>query len=130
MPRPPCHRARHWKGARPDVSADADPFTGYLLYYPLSNPALQGGWGGTSFVAPQLNGATALIDEYVGHRVGLWNPSIYAFAQSGSSPFTPLSVSGTSNDNLYYTGTAGQVFNAGTGLGYPDLAQLAYDFAG
>ena len=116
--------------ATPDLVADADPFTGYLLYDPLSTPALQGGWGGTSFVAPQLNGATALIDEYVGHRVGLWNPSIYAFAQSGSSPFTPLSVSGTSNDNLYYTGTAGQVFNAGTGLGYPDLAQLAYDFAG
>ena len=111
-------------------SADADPFTGYLLYDPLSTPALQGGWGGTSFVAPQLNGSTALIDQYVGHRVGLWNPSIYAFAQSGSSPFTPLGTSGTSNDNLYYTGTSGQVFNVGTGLGYPDLAQLAYDFAG
>ena len=116
--------------ATPDLVADADPFTGYLLYDPLSTPALQGGWGGTSFVAPQLNGATALIDEYVGHRVGLWNPSIYAFAQSGSSPFTPLGTSGTSNDNLYYTGTSGQVFNVGTGLGYPDLAQLAYDFAG
>jgi kumamolisin len=116
--------------ATPDLVADADPFTGYLLYDPLSTPALQGGWGGTSFVAPQLNGATALIDQYVGHRVGLWNPSIYAFAQSGSSPFTPLGTSGTSNDNLYYTGTSGQVFNVGTGLGYPDLAQLAYDFAG
>ena len=116
--------------ATPDLVADADPFTGYLLYDPLSTPALQGGWGGTSFVAPQLNGATVLIDEYVGHRVGLWNPSIYAFAQSGSSPFTPLSTSGTTNDNLYYTGTSGQVFNVGTGLGYPDLAQLAYDFAG
>jgi kumamolisin len=123
---------RHGTGtgrAMPDLVADADPFTGYLLYDPLSTPALQSGWGGTSFVAPQLNGSTALIDEYVGHRVGLWNPAIYAFAQSGNSPFTPLSTSGTSNDNLYYTGTSGQVFNAGTGLGYPDLGELADDFA-
>jgi subtilase family serine protease len=114
--------------ATPDVSADADPFTGYLLYDPLSSPALQGGWGGTSFVAPQFNGSTALIDQYVGHRVGLWNPSIYSFVRSGHSPFNVLDTSGTTDDNLYYTGTAGQQFNAGSGLGTPDFAALASDF--
>jgi kumamolisin len=112
----------------PDLATDADPFTGYLLYDPLAAPALQSGWGGTSFGAAQLNGAAALIDQYAGHRVGLWNPSIYAFAMSADSPFTPLSAQGTSNDNLYYTGTPGQVFNPGSGLGYPDLAKLAGDF--
>jgi subtilase family serine protease len=120
-----------WSGGRamPDVSTDADPDTGYLLYDPLSSTPLQAGWGGTSFVAPQLNGANALIDEYVGHRVGLWNPQIYRFATSGQDPFTPMGTSGTSNDNFYYTGTPGQLFNAGTGLGYPNLTELAYDFA-
>jgi subtilase family serine protease len=112
----------------PDLAVDADPFTGYLLYDPLASPALQSGWGGTSFGASQLNGAAALIDQYVGHRVGLWNPVIYSFAVSGSSPFTPLSAQGTNNDNLYYTGTPGQVYNPGSGLGYPDLAKLAGDF--
>jgi kumamolisin len=112
----------------PDLAVDADPFTGYLLYDPLASPALQSGWGGTSFGASQLSGAAALIDQYVGHRVGLWNPAIYGFAVSGSSPFTPLSAQGTSNDNLYYTGTPGQVYNPGSGLGYPDLAKLAGDF--
>jgi kumamolisin len=112
----------------PDLAVDADPFTGYLLYDPLASPALQSGWGGTSFGAPQLTGAAALIDQFVGHRVGLWNPSIYAFAMSASSPFTPMSSQGTSNDNLYYTGTPGQLFNPGSGLGYPDLAKLAGDF--
>jgi kumamolisin len=114
----------------PDLAVDADPFTGYLLYDPLASPVLQGGWGGTSLGAPQLNGATALIDQYVGHRVGLWNPAIYGYALSASSPFTPLSAQGTSNDNLYYTGTPGQVFNPGSGLGYPNLAKLAGDFGG
>jgi kumamolisin len=112
----------------PDLAVDADPFTGYLLYDPLASPTLQGGWGGTSFGAPQMNAAAALIDQAVGHRTGLWNPAIYGFAASARSPFTPLSAQGASNDNLYYTGTPGQVFNPGSGLGYPDLAKLAGDF--
>jgi subtilase family serine protease len=119
--------------AIPDLSTDADPYSGYLLYEPsavaVGEPALQGGWGGTSFVAPQLNGSTAVIDSYLGHRVGLWNPSIYAFATSGSSPFTPLNVAGPSNDNIYYTGNPGSVYNEGSGLGFPNLSKLAADFA-
>ena len=118
----------------PDLGTNADPYSGYLLYEPsavgVGEPALEGGWGGTSFVAPQLNGSTAVIDSFLGHRVGFWNPSIYAFATGGSSPFTPLQASGTSNDNLYYTGNPGQVFNQGNGLGIPNLSRLAADFAG
>jgi kumamolisin len=95
----------------------------------VGQPALQGGWGGTSFVAPQLNGSTAVIDSSLGHRVGLWNPSIYAFATSGNSPLTPLNAVGTSSDNLYYTGNAGSVYNVGSGLGFPNLSKLAADFA-
>jgi kumamolisin len=120
--------------AVPDVSADADPFSGYLLYEPsfaaIGQPALQGGWGGTSFVAPQLNGSAAVIDSYLGHRVGFWNPSMYSFATSARSPFTPLQQSGTGNDNVFYTGTPGVPYNPATGLGYPNLSQLASDFRG
>ena len=115
--------------ADPDVSTDADPETGYLVYVPsaaqVDEPPLQGGWGGTSFVAPQLNGSTAVIDSYLGHRVGFWNPTIYAAALSGNSPFTPLDQAGTSNDNIYFTGNPGQPYNQGVGLGYPDLTRLA-----
>ena len=118
--------------AVPDVSADADPYTGYLLYEPsfagVSGPVLQGGWGGTSFVAPQMNGSTAVIDSALGHRVGFWNPSIYAAANSFSSPFNPLDTAGTSNDNLFYTGNPGEPYNQGVGLGIPDLTALAADF--
>jgi kumamolisin len=117
----------------PDVSVDADPYTGYLLYEPsfagVNEPVLQGGWGGTSFVGPQLNGSTAVIDSYLGHRVGLWNPSIYAAASGANSPFTPLQQSGTSNDNLYFTGNPGTIYNQGAGLGIPDLTELAGDFS-
>jgi subtilase family serine protease len=119
--------------AVPDLGTNADPESGYLLYEPsfagVGQPVLQGGWGGTSFSAPQLNGSTAVIDSFLGHRVGLWNPSIYAFAAGAHSPFTPLQESGTGSDNLFYTGNPGQLFNAGNGLGLPNMSQLAADFA-
>ncbi len=117
--------------ALPDLSADADPFSGYLAYGPATTTTamgLGGGWGGTSFVGPQLNGATAVIESVLHHRVGFWNPSIYSFAKQKSSPFTTLDQSGTQNDNLFYTGTPGTVYNPASGLGVPNLAALASDF--
>ena len=79
-------------------------------------------------MAPQLNGAAAVIDSYLGHRTGFWNPAMYRFATARMSPFTPLDKTGAGNDNLYYTGTAGHIYNPGSGLGTPDLARLAADF--
>jgi subtilase family serine protease len=110
----------------PDLSADADPDTGYEIYF-LGQLAL--GWGGTSFVAPELNGSAAVIDSYLHHRVGFWNPALYQFAAASGSPFTPLDTSAGSNDNLYFTGTKGTIFNPATGLGTPNLAKLAAEFA-
>ena len=116
--------------ATPDVSADSDPFTGYEEYFTFGDQAatVEDGWGGTSFVAPQLNGSTALIDSLLGHRIGFWNPSIYAFAVQHNSPFTPLDSASAGNTNLFYTGTPGHIYNVGSGLGTPDLAALARDF--
>jgi kumamolisin len=115
--------------AVPDLSADADPFTGYEEYFSKFGGArLQDGWGGTSFVAPQLAGAAAVIDSYLGHRSGFWNPEIYRFATWKGSPFTPLGASGPSNDNLFFTGTPGHKYNPATGLGSPNFARLAADF--
>ena len=138
----------------PDVSTNADPQTGYAVYDPTLFAA-DGGFeqfGGTSFVSPQLNGTTAVIDSYVGHRVGFWNPKIYKFANGGNSPFTPLNdttaFSGKqylfqtnlkgvskalpgdfSNNNEYYTGKPGATWNPASGLGIPNLTALAKDFA-
>jgi kumamolisin len=130
-PSPSVIRGSGTGRATPDVSADGDPFTGYEEYFTgFSGDPLETGWGGTSFVAPQLNGSTALIDSLLGHRVGFWNPAIYQFAaRGGNSPFTPLDTPSNSNDNLYYTGTPGHVYNVGSGLGTPNLARLAGDFA-
>ena len=133
-PNPPTIRGFGVGRAVPDVSTNADPNSGYLLYEPsfagVDEPVLEPDWGGTSFVAPQLNGSAAVIDSFVGHRVGFWNPSIYQFATQRNSPFDPLNKPGTSNDNLFFTGTPGTVYNPGAGLGIPDLTQLGTAFAG
>jgi subtilase family serine protease len=116
--------------AVPDLSTSADALMGgYEVYDPQFKPTPIQGFGGTSFVAPQLNGAAAVINSYLGRRAGFWNPAIYRFAGRPGSPFTPLGMTGTSNDNLYYTGTPGRPYNVGSGLGVPHLFRLAEDFA-
>jgi kumamolisin len=118
----------------PDLSMNADPYTGYLVY--LSDPGQPGtnsgyvAYGGTSVVAPQLAGLTALINDAANTRVGFWNPQIYRFAVQKNSPFTPFNTTGTTNDNGFYTGTPGTVYNQATGLGIPDIAKLAEQFEG
>ena len=61
--------------------------------------------------------------------MGFWDPSIYSFATSPHSPFPPLDQSSTNNDNIFYSGTPGTLYNPATGLGVPNLSEVASDFA-
>ena len=109
--------------AVPDLSTDADPQTGYLVY--SGSDGGLGEAGGTSFVDPEMNGANAVIDSYLGHRVGFWNPDMYRAVAVGNNPFTQINTTGTGSDNIFYTGNPGQQYNEGIGLGLPDFVRLA-----
>jgi kumamolisin len=104
----------------PDISLDADPFSGYLVY---EKGAWSNGNGGTSFVAPQLNGIFALISQGLNGRIGQVGPQLYAaFKAQGyaaGSPFRAI----TTGDNEYYK--AASHYNPATGLGSLDVAALA-----
>ena len=134
----------------PDVSTNADPQTGYAVYSKIFGPVYGANWeqfGGTSFVSPQLNGVSALIQGQAGGRVGLWNPSIYRFGRSPHSPFRPLNAQGSigqttvkhtaggpvytvpGNNNLYWSGRPGTRYNMGSGLGIPNLTKLGRAFS-
>ncbi len=108
----------------PDISLNADPDTGYAEYV---GGGWQYGWGGTSFVAPQLNGISILVSQVAGTRLGFLNPQLYArFRQFGydqNSPFRAI----TSGDNEYYQSTHG--YNPATGLGAVDATKLAKSFS-
>ncbi len=118
----------------PDLSFNADPQSGYIVvdctdFPPATNPGCaEGGWGGTSFVAPQLNAMTTLIDQASGGRVGLLNATVYALAQGGwfaygrGGPFNDI----TAGDNWFYYGVPG--YDDGSGIGTVNAANLAYEF--
>ncbi|RUL76839.1 S53 family peptidase [Dyella choica] len=103
----------------PDISLNADPETGYVF---VSNGALSSGEGGTSFVAPQLNGITALLKQSTGRRIGWWNPQVYAlqniFGYDFFSPFNRVSA----GDNWFYNGAPH--YTPGAGIGTLDVANL------
>jgi len=107
----------------PDVSFNADPETGYTVFYTssVSGYSEQSGWGGTSFVAPQLNGVTALLDQDAHGRLGLLNPTLYALQgiKGSKAPLHPIAY----GDNWFYHGSNG--YNLGAGLGTLDVANFA-----
>ncbi|MEO8998505.1 MAG: S53 family peptidase [Rhodanobacter sp.] len=113
----------HFSGRNlPDISLNADPETGYLVYSSTDNPTSFISEGGTSFVAPQLNGISALLTQSLGHRVGFWNPQIYLlqdiFGSSRWSPFNDIA----SGDNWFYAGKPG--YEPGAGIGTLNVANL------
>lgn len=112
----------------PDISTNADPQTGYLYYY-TPNPSSDGppGFyqaGGTSFVAPELNGVSNLFVEALHHRIGLFNPPMYSISnQPGArwgrhAAFKDI----TKGDNWYWYARPG--YDQTTGLGVPDWANF------
>lgn len=100
----------------PDISADADPTTGYVAFY-------HGGWrvaGGTSVAAPTVAALAALADASpacVGAHLGFLDPALYADAAdlhdvtSGTNSFGGVAGFG-----------AGPGYDMASGLGTPTAA--------
>ncbi len=116
----------------PDVSADADPRTGYSVYCTVSAAGCTGDStvGGTSAAAPLWAGSAALLNQYLQQqgktKLGFANPTLYSLANTRQAnvPFHDV----TSGNNLYYPAAAG--YDLATGLGSPDLYNIARDLAG
>lgn len=112
----------------PDVSADANPYTGLLLYSPFSDsPA-----GGTSAVSPFWAGLAAIANQMAGHPLGFLNPALYKVEASpaASSDFYDITRGNNSvNDNgVHVQGfSAAPGWDAVTGLGAPNAAKLLPD---
>ena len=111
----------------PDISFNGDPQTGYAVYYTSSATGELAAYqyGGTSFVAPQLNGVSALYDQDVRRRIGLLNNSMYPLVQNGQGYFGPNAAFHAIpyGDNWFYQGSNG--YNPGVGIGTLDVANFA-----
>jgi subtilase family serine protease len=111
----------------PDVSFNADPETGYVVYYTssVSGFGLDEFYGGTSFVDQQLNGVMALLGQDLNKRIGFLNPTLYGLLQDGQAyfgPDAPLRAIAY-GDNWFYQGSNG--YNLGAGAGVMDVANFA-----
>ncbi len=117
----------------PDVSADADPLTGYAVYYADSG-CRQQCWqvvGGTSAATPLWAALVLLINQsaqqHGKHPLGFLDPALYRLGSGAGAgvtaplPFHDVTIGG----NLYYDATPGWDYS--TGWGSPDGAVLARD---
>jgi len=115
---PPVAGTTHVGRGVPDVAADADPATGYQVRVDGQNLV----FGGTSAVAPLWAGLIALMNQKLGHPVGLLNPLLY-----GSLAGKGLLNDVTSGNNGAYTARAG--WDPCTGWGTPIGAKLTQALA-
>jgi subtilase family serine protease len=110
----------------PDVSANADPYTGYVVYH-------NGHWttiGGTSAAAPLFAAFIALTNASTacaGTNVGFLNPSLYSIAGTAYSANFYDIKSGNNDWTGSHPGdyAAGAGFDMASGLGAPDGATLS-----
>ena len=120
----------------PDVAFSASGHNAYfacLGYAGADCTTYITGFGGTSAAAPSMAGLAALIDQKIGTRQGLLNPSLYAVAASAPSAFhdaTP-STSGvatctTATPSTCNNSTPSPSSQTGGLAGYPLLT--GYDF--
>jgi subtilase family serine protease len=115
----------------PDISMNADPESGYATFATSTgNGTGTGTWitgnGGTSFVAPQLNGIFSVLTQKAGHRLGWLHPQLYSafktYGYGSGSPFRAV----TSGTNLYWPAT--NSYNPATGIGTIDANNMSAIF--
>ena len=102
----------------PDVAADADPATGYLVRVDGEESAV----GGTSAVAPLWAALLTLAGQRLGRPVGFVNPLLY------SADVSQALRDVTDGGNGAYAAQPG--WDACTGLGVPDAASVIEALAG
>jgi len=112
----------------PDISFNADPLTGVLVYLGFSGPGLSSGWynfGGTSEGSPTWAGIIADGNQLAGHPLGFLNPAIYLLG-SGSNYGKSLHdiIQGNNSFGGIYGYSATPGWDAATGWGTPNVANL------
>ena len=115
----------------PDVSINADPNTGYVVYCTIVAANCQPSApfvhvGGTSMAAPMWAAITVLANQYIlahqGANLGFLNPTLYTLLNS-SSLYSTAFHDVTSGSNLYYPATT--AYDMVTGIGTPDVYSFA-----
>jgi subtilase family serine protease len=132
----------------PDISADADPYTGEVIgispvddaNYPAVGSYIEQTYGGTSLASPLFAATVALAQQKTGTRVGFLNPTLYAAYRANRSvirdvkpaPGSAFAYTSATSGNTYLVTNdtdsslkTRNGYDTDTGLGSPSLSQLA-----
>lgn len=109
----------------PDVAADADPYSGYLIYWDASWDI----FGGTSLAAPDWAALLALTDASAAcgsQDVGFANPDLYGVAATEPSAFNDITVGNNDVSGLQHgLYPALRHYDMASGLGTPNSGVLS-----
>ncbi len=111
----------------PDVSYNADPYTGILIYLSYFGAEYAGYYtiGGTSEGSPQWAGVIADLNQFAGQPVGFLNPALYT--AGGLGEFVKYGrdiTNGYNGLNNVLGYAAGPGWDPATGWGTPNLTDV------
>ena len=115
----------------PDVSADADPLTGYSVFCTIAaSECPTSGWvsiGGTSAAAPLWAGIALDTNEYLKElgAPALGSASTQIYTLYSTTQTFPAYHDVVAGNNLFYS--AGMGYDLTTGVGTPDAWNIARD---
>ena len=117
----------------PDVAFDADPLTGVPIVFSQQGITIIAPVGGTSVGSPAWAAIVALANQFVGHRLGFLNDTLYNILASSSysKGFHDITTGNNTvtgfgpNGPVTITGyDAGPGWDAVTGVGSPKASSL------
>jgi len=117
------------KRGNPDVSWLGDPNTGVLVYglSPYTGEYSFYDIGGTSVGSPNWAGTMALLDQDAGRSLGFMNPTFYSILNNPQEYAKAFHEITFGNNNGF---SAGPGWNPVTGMGTPNIGELANIVAG
>jgi subtilase family serine protease len=134
-----CGHAHGYCREVPDVSIDADPTTGYVVYWNGAGTVVgaAAGWqvlGGTSGAAPVWAALLALADSSpacAGKSIGYADPALYRAASSSYGRDFHDVMQGNNDFGVTTQGfSAKRGYDLATGLGTPDATRLVGSLCG
>jgi subtilase family serine protease len=112
----------------PDVSALADPFTGFAIIYTESGVQYaEAGIGGTSLASPIFTAIWAIADQYNGKPLGAAGPAVAALKPGQITDVLPTSSLETSDVSGVIFDSSGSQFYSKTDL-FAGLLYTQKDF--
>jgi len=105
----------------PDISADADPYTGFFFGITEDGAYTESEIGGTSLACPLIAGIQAVAEQNRSFAIGFANPLLYSMKKGAFTDITPKAPLHFASVAASYTGTFETGDTQASRFGYDDI---------